>query len=165
MKKIVSLSLLLSVAALVYSFAGETKEESWFDMKNCEMCVAMSSTPHLMENMTWEHFNVSNGMMTVTTINGDFVDAYRTSEAKMGETVEKLQAGKETKLCNACTAYGALMAQGAKYEKFDTMHGSVSMLSSDNPETIAMIQDWGNKTNSEMEKMHTSEDNHLHQAK
>lgn len=157
MKKIIVVSLLLSVAALVYSFAGESKEAAWFDMKNCDMCVAISSSPHLMENMTWEHFNISGGMMTVTTVKGDFVEQFRTAESKMGEAVEKMIAGKEVKLCNACSAYGGLIAKGAKHEEFVTLYGSVSLITSNDAELVTMIQDWGNKTNAEMNKFHEAE--------
>lgn len=159
MKKIIVVSLLLSVAALVYSFAGESKEAAWFDMKNCDMCVAISSSPHLMENMTWEHFNISGGMMTVTTVTGDFVEEFRTAETKMGETIEKMIAGKEVKLCNACSAYGSLIAKGARHEEFVTSHGSVSLVTSNDAELVTMIQDWGNKTNAEMMKLHDAEKN------
>lgn len=161
MKKIIVVSLLLSVAALVYSFAGESKEAAWFDMKNCDMCVAISSSPHLMENMTWEHFNISGGMMTVTTVNGDFVEEFRTAETKMGETVEKIIAGKEVKMCNSCTAFGNLIAKGVKHEEFVTSHGSVSLVTSNDAELVTMIHDWSNKTNAEMNKMHESEADHV----
>lgn len=160
MKKIIFVSLLVSVAALVYSFAGEAKEAAWFDMENCDMCVTISSSPHLMENMTWEHFNISNGMMSVSSVNSEFMDAYRTAEKQMDETREKMKAGEEVKMCSACSAYGELMANGAKHEEFETSHGTVSLLTSNDPELVAMILDWSNKTNAEMKKFHEAAEDH-----
>ena len=154
MRKIMILVLVLSVASLMYAFAGDNKEEAWFDMKNCEMCASFMETPDLMANMSMEHLNISNGMMCVTSAKPEHLEAFRKAMTSMDEKAAKMMAGEEMKLCNACKSMGSLMAQGATMEKVETANGMVSLMTSDKPEVVTMIHEWNDKTNAAMKKMH-----------
>lgn len=156
MRKLVIMAALLVVAVcLVAVNAGE--EKPWFDMANCGMCKPIVESPGLMENMTWEHHNISNGMVTVTTIQPDFHEAYEKANAVMMETHEGIMAGKTVSMCGMCTAIGEFFAKGAKKETVETKHGNVCLFTSDDPEVVTLIQKWGERTMDEMAKMASAE--------
>jgi len=144
-------AVLLSLVSI--ATAGEQAEKPWFDMKNCAMCSHLMENPELLPHMTWEHHKLDNGIISVTTVDREYVDAYRAVSAKMQATADKLKAGEALPLCGMCTAYGALFAEGAHLNRIETERGAVYLVTSDKPEVVKDIHDWADQTNDEMKQM------------
>jgi hypothetical protein len=148
-KKIVLLS---AAIILVFSivFAGDT---AWFDMKKCAMCKSLAETPGLMESMSYEQLNISNGIVCVTTVQGDHLKDYRAAHAKMMDVAARLQKGEALELCGSCNAVGMIMMKGVKQDYAETQHGDVWIVTSDKPEVVAELQGWAKRNTDEMAKM------------
>jgi hypothetical protein len=137
-------------AASTLTIAGEG---SWFDMENCAFCKNLMEPPDMLQHANWEHHNISNGIVSVVTVDKKYIKDWRAAEAKMEEMGKKMEKGEQVKMCNACMAMGKLMMMGAKWENVNTTHGGVSLMTSDKPETVKEIQAWGKKTMDELAKM------------
>ena len=147
--------VLYAVTALVLvipvgAVAGETP---WFDLEGCAMCKNMVAEEGLMEHMEWENFVVTNGMMSITVVDPDYEEAFERSMAAMEATGMKMMSGEEMYLCGFCQSYGSLHMAGATVENIDTKFGSVSLVTSDDPALVKMIQAHAETTISEYEKM------------
>ena len=151
------LTILFMAAALGVVAVGATvlaaETTQWFDMKNCGMCKHMMEDPALLQNSTWEHHNISNGIVSVSTVKDDAMPAYKKAMAGFQATSAKLQKGEQVQLCGMCTAMGSLFPKGARYESIPTEHGSVSLITGDSPELIADIQAWGERTTKDLAKL------------
>jgi hypothetical protein len=147
------------VAASTLTLAGDDK---WFDMENCGFCKQLMDPPDMLEHATWEHHNIANGIVSVATIDKKYIGPWRAAEAKMEEMGKKMEKGEQVPMCNACMAMGKLMMMGAKWESVTTTHGSVSLMTSDDPATVKEIQAWGKRTMDEMAKMEKMEKEHDH---
>ena len=140
--------VVLLVAGVVV--AGET---AWLDWEKCGMCSNMASNPALMENMAWEQHNISNGVVSICTVDAKYLDDYRTAGMKMAEVSKGLQQGKMVEMCGSCTALGMCMMKGATPEYVQTSTGSVMIITSDNPEVVAELQAWAKRNKEEMAKI------------
>ncbi len=70
---------------------------------------------------------------------------------KLGEEMAK---GKtDVKMCGHCEYYGKLMMSGVKMENVVTSVGEVTLMTTDNPETLKMICEYGRRNKEEMAKM------------
>jgi hypothetical protein len=145
--------LLISMVAFVAAGVAVAGEAPWFDMEKCAMCKNIFKNPELMANMTWDQYNLSNGIISITTVNEKYIDAYRTAHADMEKVSAKLQKGEKLDLCGSCNALGAAMAQGAKQEYVVTSNGSVWIITSAKPEVVTALQGWAKRNNEEMAKM------------
>lgn len=141
-------------AASTLTVAGE---DSWFDMENCGFCQSLLEPPDMLAHATWEHHNISNGLVSVSTVDKKYIEQWRAAEAKMEAAGKKMEQGEQVKMCNACTAMGKLFMMGAKWESIQTTHGGVSLITSDDPATVKEIQGWGKKTTDELAKMEKME--------
>jgi hypothetical protein len=146
--KLAMIPILLLVASLAYAGG-----ENWFDMHNCEMCKPLTEEPDLLDHVTWEQHNISDGVVSVTTVDKEYLPAYRKAHGKMGEVISRMQKGEKVELCGMCTYMGSLVMKGVKQEAFDTRYGNVMILSSDNPSVVSDIQKWAAKNKEEMKKM------------
>jgi hypothetical protein len=143
--------------ALVFAVAvGAGDEAPWFDMENCAFCRHLTEPPEMLQSLGWEHHNISNGIVSISTIPEKYAEAYDKAMGMMKETGEKAAQGAEMHTCGMCGAMGALMAKGAKYETVKTDNGYVALMTSDDPEIVTEIQAWGKKTNEELAKMEAS---------
>ena len=106
-----------------------------------------------MENVTWEHHDISNGILSVTVVNEKYLDAYRAAHAEMDKTVMRLQKGEMVEMCGSCTAIGACMMKGAKQEYVETSSGDVWIVTSDKAEVVAELQSWAKRSKEETAKM------------
>jgi hypothetical protein len=148
------LSAMLALAAFG-AVAGD--QAPWFDMENCEMCSPLLEDPELLANVTWEHHNIANGIITVTTVMDDYRASWDKVVAKMNAVGKKLEAGQPVKLCGMCMAMGELYKKGARWEQVETRYGNVALITSDKPELVAEIQAWAKRTNDEMAKTEPAE--------
>ena len=72
--------LLAALLAAVLAMAGE---KPWFDMENCDFCKHLMTDPHLMENMNWEQYELSNGLLVVTTVKPEYVESFEMAMKEM----------------------------------------------------------------------------------
>ena len=142
----------LAVIFIITAVAVNAGDVAWFDLTNCAMCKSMSETEGLLDHMTWEQYDISNGVVGITSVTDDFKEAYKSCNAAMEAAGEKLMAGEKLPLCGSCMAFTALMAKGAKVENVETMHGHVSIITGGNDELVAEIKAWSAKNNEEMKK-------------
>jgi hypothetical protein len=147
----VALAVVVAIAAFVVA-----QDKPWFDMEKCAMCSTMSSKPGLLENLTWEHHMISNGVMSVTVCPDEYKEALDQSMAEMQAVQEKIKAGEKVYLDGYCSTYGELMSAGAKTENVETSVGSVSLMTSSDPKVIKKIQEFGQRTIDELAKMEAS---------
>ncbi|MBD3258987.1 hypothetical protein GF377_11185 [candidate division GN15 bacterium] len=157
--------LLVAVAVLalaLVALAGD--EKPWFDMETCSFCKHLIEDPGLLHHCDWEHHKISDGVLTVTTVEDEYLDAFNTAMANMEEAGKKMQSGEMLPMCGMCTAMGNLMMTGAQWESVTTKHGSVSVLTSDDPAVVEKIHAFADRTNDEMAKMMAAEDEHGHEG-
>ncbi len=140
--------LLLSAAG----WAGDTEEAGWLDLESCGFCKHLTEDPGLLDHCTWENHNVEKGVVTVTTVEKDYMPSYHTAMVKMKEVNKKMEAGEMVPMCGSCAAMGGLMMKGAKMEHVETQHGYVMLMTSDDPELVTEIHAWTDKTNAELAK-------------
>jgi hypothetical protein len=148
-RRITIISLVVLVAASI-AVAGDAP---WFDMENCAMCKNLYKNPELVQNMLWEQYGISNGIISVTTVREEYIDDYRTAHADMKKVSEKLQKGEKLDMCASCNALGACMAKGVAQEYVETKTGDVWLITSDNAEVVAELQAWAKRNTEEMAKM------------
>jgi hypothetical protein len=151
-----SLIVCLSLTAAVAG-AGD---KAWFDPENCQMCTAMTEHAGLMEHMSWETYVIANGMLSVTTVDPEYMVAYREAHKKMEATGQEMMSGKTMELCGCCTDMGALLMAGAKMEAFPTKGGDVMLVTSGDEALAAKIQVHAETTIREMEKMMGGHEGH-----
>ncbi|MBU1320606.1 MAG: hypothetical protein KKG33_06615 [candidate division Zixibacteria bacterium] len=144
--------------ALLFAAAGVAEDAPWMDMQKCDMCRPLMEQPGLLEHTTWEHHNISNGVISITTVDPAFMPQYEMARAKMGEVGKKFETGEKVELCQMCTAMGTCFAKGLKAEMVQTKHGDVHMMTSDDPAVVAEIQAWAKRTNDEMAKFEAAEE-------
>ena len=144
---------ILSVFLTVGLMAGVTAEEdAWMDMANCDMCKHLSANADLLDHMTWNHYDVKNGIMSVCTVTDDFAEAYAAAGAAMGATNQKMMAGEEVSLCNMCSEMSGMMMAGASMELVDTDFGNIRLATSNDGAMVTKLHAWAEKTRSEMAK-------------
>jgi hypothetical protein len=151
-------ALLVAAIAVVNADEPATKaEEPWFDMENCSFCKNLL-TDGLIDHLGWSNHVISTGMMSVTTIEPGWEDNFEACMAKMEEAGQKLMAGEQLPMCNYCQSYGMIYASGkASFEEIETDAGHISLTTSTDPETIAMIQTHAQKTIDAFNKMMEAE--------
>ena len=172
MKKTVSLALVLVLIAAIGVIAEDMKPEmstnpKWFDMENCEFCKNLMENPKLMDNMTWEWHNISNGAMSIATVKPEYKEAYEKAMASMEALANDMQTGKrnpmEVKMCGQCQAYGMLVMGGAKAEYVRTGVADISLITSDDEAMVKKIQEYAEHNRTEMVKWH--EEHMMEEAK
>ena len=156
------MKLLLTAVLIVFAVSAlvQAEETAWFDMENCEFCKHLATAPDLKENMSWEHHNISNGLISVTTVREGHLKTLRAAQAKMDEAGKKMQMGEKVEMCNMCSTMGELMMMGAKFEMIQTGHGDVWLVTSADPEVVKEIQEWGKQTTDELAKLEECEKEH-----
>lgn len=144
--------VLLSVVVLLFAGVAVSGELGWID-KNCDMCKNLTSTPGLFDSVKWEQHDISNGIVSMTTVNADFLKAYRTAHEGMVKTAERLMAGEKLHLCGSCTALGNCIMKGTHQEYVQTSNGDVTIFTSDKPELVGELQAWAKRNAEEQAKM------------
>ncbi len=146
-------TMLAMVAVVAVVVADHGGEQSWFDMDNCGMCKPMASEEGLMDHMDWEHYLISNGWMSVTTVAPEFMEAFERAHTGMGEIAVKMAQGEEVHLCGFCQSYMGLAMAGANVENVKTSSGYIGLVTSADPAVVAKIKDHAKRTMDEYQKM------------
>ncbi len=148
------ISVVILSALFLVAGAQAADEGSWIDMENCAICKPLlEQDSHLMQHMTWKHHNISDGLVSVTVIDPEYLSSYEKAGEKMNAVIEQMQAGEETYTCNMCTELGAIFQTGVNRESVKSDNVSVAITTSDNPAMVKRIQAWGARTNKEMSAM------------
>ena len=144
--------------AMIFILAGGAigGDKPWFDM-GCDLCKVFLEEPKLMETMGWEQYEISNGIVQISTVEASLLPAYRTAHGKMMAGLDRLEKGDSLYLCGYCTTFGKLTEAGAKIEYIETKTGDVLILTGDKPELIADIKAMAQRTEEEMKKMEAME--------
>ncbi|HWR82246.1 MAG TPA: hypothetical protein VN285_02980 [Candidatus Deferrimicrobium sp.] len=162
MKKAALLGLVFGTVILALAvIASETApvaDKPWFDMQNCYFCQNLVKDPHLMENMTWEHHDIANGELTITTVKPEFKQSYLDAQTAMMKCAQEMQAGKkDVPLCGHCTEYGALAQAGVTFEYVQGKGADIVLMTSDKPELVARIKAFGQRNRDELVKWEEAE--------
>ena len=157
MKRTTLLVVGLLFAGLTVVSAGETTETAWFDMENCAFCKSITAEKGLMENMKFKNYDITNGVMTVTTVNPEYKDAYMRANKKMEELGTKMMSGEvnptTVKMCGHCSAYGGFMMKGVVVDYVQAEVGDIVVMTSATPEMVTEIQAFAKKNETEFAKM------------
>jgi hypothetical protein len=146
--------VIMTVAVLALFSAAISEDKPWFDMENCSFCKTLTEDPHLMDNITWENYDISNGLLTVTIVKPESKDSYLNAQKGMEKMAMEMAGGKtDVNMCGHCETYGSLMMAGAKFEHIESGAGYISLMTTDNPELLAKIQKFGQRNRDEFAKM------------
>jgi hypothetical protein len=143
----------LAILMLVVTGWVAAQDKPWFDMENCEMCKNFTGHPGLMDGLDWETLKISSGIMMLSTAKPEQVEAYRKANAACNVLGEKLQTGYQAHLCGSCDAMEMLMMKGAMMEDFETNHGGVMLLTSNDSTVVAELHLYSDRNAEEMKKM------------
>jgi hypothetical protein len=142
----------LSLAAVLVAGVAVAGGEAWFSY-DCSMCKNYMSEPALMKNMKWEQHNISDGLVAVTTVQKEYLDAYRAAHENMNKTAMQIMNGEHVELCGSCTALGECIMKGVSQEYVETSTGDVWIVTSDDPELVTDLHKWVERNKAEMAKM------------
>ncbi|MEJ2722217.1 MAG: hypothetical protein P8181_13945 [bacterium] len=161
MKGTVLLMAIFLVAGLCPASAGESADTAWFDLENCIFCKNLTENPDLLDNMTWKDYDITNGIVTITTVGPEYKEAYLTAQSKMEEIGRKMGTGQidysTAKMCGHCQAYGRLMQLGVTFDHVPTDVADILIMTSPKPEVVAEIKSFAKKNEEAMAKMHANE--------
>lgn len=152
-----SLALVLGVAALgAWAVAADEKtaeSEPWFDMEGCTCCKHLGDNMDMLMEVQWENHLIKNGGIMTAAVPEKHKKRWdavcKTMEDSMTEMASE---GKDLPLCNFCKSYGALMEAGANMEDVETGFGSVTLITSDDPEVVKLIHKHFKRTQEESKK-------------
>lgn len=165
MKKISMLVLLACVGVAATSLVwadhheGEHKgsehhDSGWFDSAACEVCKPWHENQTLMMSTKWETHLIKNGMLMVTVVPKDQLEAFEQVCNQCKANGEKIAAsGNPAATCGFCSAMGELMQSGVKMEEVKTEFGKISLMTSDKPETVSEIHKVAKRSQEEAQKM------------
>jgi hypothetical protein len=71
----------------------------------------------------------------------------------LGLAAGSLVSAEQLALCGFCTSYVKLMMAGAKVAQFETKLGSITLMTSTDPEVVKMIQGHGRHATEDYEKV------------
>jgi hypothetical protein len=145
------------VAALAVAGLALAGGDTWFDMENCAFCKNLSEDPELLNHMTWEQYSISNGVISVTTVEEAYASSYKKANENMAEVSKRMQKGEQLPTCNSCSTAGMFMMKGVKSESVPTKHGDIWIMTSDDPAVVEEMQKWTMKNMEELKKLEASE--------
>ena len=165
-----TIALLLTVVVLALpALAGDHPVNSgsgWFDMEGCEFCKNLMVEPELLHHLTWESHNIKNGMLSITTVEPEYADAYATANKAMEKLGSDMMSGAvnpmQVKMCGHCAAFGQLLMAGAEMEVVPGEAAEVSLITSSDPALVTRIHEFSDRNTKEMAEMMASGHDHDH---
>lgn len=132
----------------------------WFDMENCVFCKNLVEDPALLEHMQWENHNVANGAVCITVVDPAYAASYGKAMSAMEALGQKMHSGEvdptKVKMCGHCAEYGHLLMSGVAMENVDGEAANVTLMTSSDPQVVARIHEYTDRTNREMGEMMAS---------
>jgi hypothetical protein len=114
---------------------------SWFDLEKCAICSKLDAERGLLENLQWEAYVISDGMLAITTVPEAYEEALMRAAERMEASLKKLESGEPKPICGFCRSYGDLVTAGARVEEIDTSAGHISLITSTDPAVVAAIHE------------------------
>ncbi len=152
MTKTTPLTIAVLVCLLALSVSA-SDEKPWFDMENCVFCKHIAEDMEIIEHMSTKYHIIEEGALSVTVVDPEWKDKMLAMQKKMQETGEKMMTGTEMPpMCRHCATYGELLMAGAHMERVDSEAGQIVLWTSEDPELVAKIRAFAQRTNAEMEK-------------
>lgn len=150
------LTTILMLTLLLCSGAAIGQEKPWFDMEKCAFCKTISAEKGLMDHMTTEYHNISNGTVSVTYIDADFKEAFSRAQTNMGKVVEEMKTGTMPVMCQHCETMGTLFQAGCKQEGVQSRDCIIMVYTGTDSAMVAKIHDFGTKSADALAKMKTA---------
>jgi hydroxymethylpyrimidine/phosphomethylpyrimidine kinase len=145
-------AIVLALVAPKMSLA-QAADPPWFDFEHCSMCKHMGADPEMMSHLQWETHVLKSGMLMTAVIPESVAEKWATVCKSMKAVESELTTGKQLPLCGYCQSYGKLMMAGANIEEIETGFGQVTLVTSNKPEVVKLIQELAKKTQEEYKKM------------
>lgn len=147
-------TLPLLLALCLFSGLAAAEDEPWLDLSKCGMCKNLGATPGMIEAVSWKHYAIDSGMMSVAVVPDDFDEAWHGAKEAMHAEGQKMMAGDPMELCQHCMSMGRILQTGnANMEVIQTIAGEITLLTSSDAGTIAMIQEHAKHTVAALERM------------
>lgn len=126
----------------------------WFDLEGCSFCKNLVADPQLLHHMQWENHATASGALSIMMVDPQYRAAYDQAMTAMTSLGEKLHRGEvdpaTVTLCGHCAAYGELMQAGATVEEIDGEAADVTLITATDPQVVAKIHEYNDRTNREM---------------
>lgn len=155
-KSILTLAALMVIAITALTTAEEKKmaEKPWYDMQNCVFCKELTAQTGLMEHMKHDYHNVSTGTISVLQVDASHMDAFKKAMAGMQAVAGQMNPTKMPYMCQHCEKMGGLMMNSKiKIDQIETNFGSLTVYSTQDSETMAMLHEFATRSNEEGKKM------------
>ncbi len=150
------LYLMLAVMLLI-AVTAVGDEKPWIDLDKCVFCQQLTKHDGLLDHMTCEHHEISNGHLMATVVDPEFRPAYVEAQKAMEQIGMDMAQGKidptKVYMCGSCEAYGNLLMSGAIIEHIPTKFGDIVLVTSDDPAVMKKIKAYGRRWTEEMAKM------------
>jgi len=142
------------ILVLVLAVWGLATDVKWFDTEKCAFCKQIAKYPGLAEHMHHEYHNISNGIVSITTVDEDYKEAYYKSQADIQKVAEDMTRGGEMPyMCGFCSKYGYFLMAGVKQEVVESDVGIILIMQSDDKEMVKELHDFADRAKVEMKKM------------
>jgi hypothetical protein len=151
-----SVVLLIGLAALLATAATAGDDKPWFDMEGCSFCKHITAEEGLKEHMCFEYHELINGILSITTVDPDFQEAYERAQKSMeavGAEMMKNPQAQPPYMCGHCEAYGGFIQAGVMPQHVQTAVGDILVWTSDDSTMVAKLHAFANRSMEEMAKM------------
>lgn len=143
----------LLIAVVLCSGVMVAQEKPWFDTQNCAFCKLFAAEPGLLDHMTNEYHNISDGMLSITHIDKGYDDAFKRAQSGIGKIVQEMQTGKmPAYVCPHCSMIGQFTMMGVKQEQVNSSYGIITLYQSSDSVMVAKVQDFGKRSAEELAK-------------
>ncbi len=140
-------TLSMSVILLLVGTVTFAQEKPWFDSVNCAFCKLFAAQPGLLDHMTTEYHNISDGLVSVTHIDKGYEDGFKKAQAGIGNVLREMQTtGKMPYSCPHCTMIGEFQMSGVRMEAVNSDYGIINLYTSSDTAMVAKIQDFGKRS-------------------
>ena len=145
--------IIAAMVVLVASMMATGEEPQWLDPANCDFCRPLTEPPEMLQNLHWQNFKVTNGVMTVTTFAPEWKEPYEAANAKMEAFWETFDPTKPYHMCGMCQAYMGVDWTKVTADAVDFDGGQVSLMTTTDSATLAALHSITDRTVAEYEAM------------
>ena len=146
--------LLVGLTVLLCSVATAGDDVPWFDMEKCAFCKMITAEEGLSEHMQFEYHKLSNGMMSITVVDKEYMEPYERVEKKMEKLGNELMQETEMPyMCGLCCAHGEFYTAGLQPDHIRSKVGEIVIWTSDQPEMVKKLHAFAQRSIDECAKM------------
>lgn len=161
MRKI-SIGMTALAVLIVGSFVAAEEGSKWLDPANCYFCQPLVENENLLDNLSWEHSKIKNGIVAVTTYTSEWKETYQTAHAAMMKRWTDFDPSQEVKLCGMCEAWMTIPMDKIAWETVTFNGGEVGITTTNDPEVLAKLHELTDKTIAEMAAIMEEPEGHEH---